>query len=314
MINRINKKNKIVPNNSKNHQKSNQQLINKGEVLIQKVEEVNVDAFDKQKVIHNFYNFPKYYDLAFTRDIDNDIKFFQRCFNQYSNLNVKGILEPACGPGIFLEKLPLYGYYCLGYDISEAMVNYSKERLKRVGVYPNKANVVLGDMKNMVFDSKFDAAIICINSLGYLIRGEDISSHFKAMGKSLKKGGIYIVEISFKCDDLGYEKKIDDTWYVKEDGIELEVTWAINWYDMEHQIRHVDFQMVINDNGKRILLQESHDLRLWLFEDFKTFASSGGFKLVGIYNQKYELIPERTTINGELGAVFLILKKMEDST
>ncbi|MFX1317185.1 MAG: class I SAM-dependent methyltransferase [Promethearchaeota archaeon] len=259
---------------------------------------------------HQFYNFPKYYDKAFKREVKSDITFFQKCFQQYSDVEVKRVLEPACGPGMFLEILPQFGYYVLGYDLSPAMVNYSKERLKNGGFTINEADTIVGNMKNMKFKEQFDAAFICINSLGYLISNEDISSHFKIMGQTLKKGGIYIVEISCKCDELKNEKKFDDTWYIKEDSLELELTWAVNWYDIEHRIRHVDFCMRINDNGDKIVVEEAHELRLWLFNEFKEFASMGGFEIVGIYNQNYEKIADNIPITGELGALFFILKKI----
>jgi len=261
---------------------------------------------------HQFYNFPKYYDMAFTRDVKSDVNFFCKCFKQYSDLEVKRVLEPACGPGMFLEVLPQFGYFALGYDLNEAMVDYSKERLRKCGLTVDQADTIVGNMKDMQFSEKFEAAIVCINSLGYLRSDDDIISHFKAMGKSIKKGGIYIVELSCMCDDFNNEKKMDDTWYVNDNKIELELTWAINWYDVPNRVRHVDFRMVVNENGKRFVVEEAHELRLWLFSEFKKFAKSGGFEIVGIYNQRYELIPESIPISGELGALFFILKNLEN--
>jgi len=162
----------------------------------------------------------------------------------------------------------------------------------------------------MKFDKKFDAAFICINSLGYLKSDEDISSHFRVMGESIKIGGIYIVEISCKCNNIINEKKLDDTWYIKGDDVELELTWVINWYDEERRIRHVDFRMVIKENGEEILVEEEHELRLWIFDEFKNFTNSNGFEIVGIYNQNYERISKDIPITGELGALFFILKNV----
>ncbi|TFG22407.1 MAG: class I SAM-dependent methyltransferase [Promethearchaeota archaeon] len=278
-------------------------------------ESANIDnkfedlCIEKEK-LHNFYNLAKYYDLAFFRDADRDIEFFNGCFKRYCKNNVKRILEPACGPGLFLEYLPKYGYIILGYDLNPAMINFSKERLKRLNISDHNADAIIGNMMTARFDQKFDAAFICINSIGYLRKDAEIISHFENMYDSLNDGGLYIIEISFKCDNLQNEKKIDDTWYIKRDGVELEVTWAINWYDVEKRIRHVDFKMRVNDNGKIINVEESHDLRLWIYDEFKLFAKSSGFEIVGIYNQNYEEIPMLSAITGELGALFVVLKKL----
>ncbi|MFW9950795.1 MAG: class I SAM-dependent methyltransferase [Candidatus Thorarchaeota archaeon] len=261
---------------------------------------------------HHFYDFPKYYDKAFTRDVKSDINFFRRCFQLYSNIEVNSILEPACGPGMFLEALPQFGYTAVGYDLNPAMVDYSKERLRKSGLSNQQANTLVGNMKDMSFEIPFDAAFICINSLGYLRSDEEIISHFKATANSLKNGGIYIVEISCKCNDIKNEKKYDDTWYVKENGLEIELTWAINWYDLKNRIRHVDFQMIVEENGQKSIVNETHNLRLWIYEEFKKLAETGGFELVAIYNQNYTSIPLNSSITGELGALFFVLKKVKN--
>jgi SAM-dependent methyltransferase len=262
--------------------------------------------------IHHFYNFPKYYDMAFTRDVKSDVSFFGRCFKQYTDLDVRHVLEPACGTGMFLEILPQFGYFALGYDLNPAMVKYSRERINNRGLTFDQADAIVGNMNSVQFNEQFEAAIICINSLGYLRSEEDITAHFTAMGKSIKKEGIYIVELSCMCNDFSNEKKLDDTWYINGKDIELELTWAIKKYDIEHRVRFVDFRMVVNENGRNFIVEEAHELRLWLYNEFKKFAEIGGFEIVGIYNQNYELIPESTQISGELGALFFILKNMKN--
>ena len=271
---------------------------------------LNEELFKTEKRTHDFYNFPKYYDLAFTRNVISDIIFFQDCFKQYANVEVKRVLEPACGPGMFLEEFPKFGYYILGYDLNPSMVEYSKERLRKAKLSEKEANVLVGNMKDFTVDDKFDAAIICINSLGYLTSNSDIHSHFQAIYNSLNSGGIYIVEISCMCEDLKCEEKIDDVWLVKEDEIELELTWKISWYDIINRIRHVDFRMKGFDHERQILIEESHELHLWIFEEFKNFAENNGFEICGIYNQHYEKVTCDIKINGELGALFFVLKKM----
>jgi SAM-dependent methyltransferase len=266
---------------------------------------------DIEFVDHHFYDFPRYYDKAFTRDVKSDINFFQKCFQLYSDVKVKRVLEPACGPGMFLEVLPQYGYFALGYDLSPAMVDYSKERLRKHGFTIFQSDALVGNMIDMKFNNKFDASFVCINSLGYLRSDEDILSHFNVMRESLKKGGIYIVEISCKCDDIKNEKKLDDTWYIKEGDLDLELTWAINWYDIENRIRHVDFKMVVEENGQKFIVKEAHDLRLWIYDEFRKFVEDSGFKIVAIYNQKYDLIPPNVSITGELGVLFFVLKNVK---
>lgn len=270
-----------------------------------------INDFNKiTDVQHNFYNLPKYYDLAFVRDTEGDINFFINCFRRYSGIEVKHVLEAACGPGLFLEMMAKRGYNMLGFDLNPAMVEYSKKRLKEQAISKIKADVIVANMKDFKFEEKFDAGFVCINSLGYLKTEQEIISHFKSMNNTLNKGGIYIVEISCKCDDIKSEKKVDENWHVKEDGVEIDLKWVIKSYDVNKRLRNIDFKMVVNDNGTEIVVEEEHELRLWIFEEFREFARSGGFEIVGIFNQNYQLISEQEQITGELGVLYFILKKV----
>jgi len=48
------------------------------------------------------YDLPKYYDVAFSWDISQEIELFRELFMNHVPFGVKKILEPACGTGRFL--------------------------------------------------------------------------------------------------------------------------------------------------------------------------------------------------------------------
>jgi SAM-dependent methyltransferase len=146
------------------------------------------------------YNLPKYYDVAFSWDITFEIKLFKKFFKKYVPFEVKNILEPACGTGRFLVSFPEYGYHITGYDNSPEMIEYTQKRISDEGLR-NRAAVITGDMRSTKFKTQFDAAINSINSLGYLLSDDDILSHLRNTGESLRSEGIYIE------DNLGYRKR-----------------------------------------------------------------------------------------------------------
>ncbi len=220
---------------------------------------------------------------------------------------MRRILEPACGTGILLESLGKRGYQCVGYDLSEHMVDYSNSRLKQKGL-GRTAKAVYGDMKSRYFLRKFDAAIICINSLGYLTRNEDIAGHFKAIARSLVPGGLYLVEIGCACEDIKNEKRPDESWTVERGAIKLHLTWAPTRYDYDKRLRHVEFLMEGRDHERDIEVEEAHDLRLWLYEEFVQFAQLAGFQPVGIYTQEFKEVAMTRKITGELGVLYFVLK------
>ncbi|MEX2719937.1 MAG: class I SAM-dependent methyltransferase [Candidatus Wukongarchaeota archaeon] len=259
-------------------------------------------------MFYNFYNLSKYYDIAFSRDISREVEFFIHCFKNYTSFEVKRILEPACGSGILLVAFAKQGYNITGYDSSPKMVEYAKERIEKSG-YADKADVVLGDMRTMTFNPKFDVAINLINSLGYCLSNNDLISHFGSIAESLRKGGLYIVEISCACKDITNEKKPDEIWFSEREGIKIEAAWCPESYDLTNKIRHVNFMMKVEDGGKFFVFEEKHDLRLWFFEDFERMVQEAGFKIKAIYDQNYDLILNNDHITGELGALYYVLVK-----
>ncbi len=242
-----------------------------------------------------------------------EIAFYEQCFQKYApEIEVNRILEPACGTGILLEFLGKHGYHCVGYDLSDPMVRYSNTRLKQKGL-GKLAKAVMGDMKSKTFTKKFDAAIICINSLGYLTLDEEISRHFNTIARSLVPGGLYVVEIGCACEDIKNERRADETWSVEKGPIKLRLTWAPTRYDYDRRLRHVEFVMEGLENDHPIDVEESHDLRLWFYDEFVQMARSGGFELKGIYTQDYKEIPQTKKITGELGVLYFVLKHLKSA-
>nr|MDO8110898.1 class I SAM-dependent methyltransferase [Candidatus Sigynarchaeota archaeon] len=257
-----------------------------------------------------FYEMPKYYDMALERDTCPEIEFYKRMFDEFSDVKpVKRVLEPACGTGLFLEWLPKFDFYAAGYDLAEPMVKFAKERLDKLGYTGKKADAYVGDMRTIRFEKKFDAAINLVNSIGYLTKDEDIINHFKVTADSLNDGCIYSIEVGLKCDDFKNEYMPDETWHVNKDGIEVTCTWQPHDYDEPNKIRHIAFHMKVNDHGKIIEVNETHSLRLWTHEDLVDLAGKGGFKLMGVYLQDFSRIPDSQRIVGDPGGLYYILKK-----
>ncbi len=252
------------------------------------------------------YNLPKYYDIAFSRDVSPEIELFRKLFKRYVPFEIKNILEPACGTGRFMVSLPKYGYHMTGYDNNSQMIAYTKERIAKLGLQ-DMAQVVRGDMQSVRFKTKFDVAINLINSLGYLLSDNEILNHFYNTGDSLKSGGIYIIHLSCAWDRLNpHEEK---EWIIEREGIRIKTIWGVEKEDKQEKLSYQVCKMEINNQGNHIILEERHILRLWFFEDLKNLISkSGKFKLEAIYDEGHNKIPLDTHINGELGNLYYILK------
>jgi SAM-dependent methyltransferase len=264
----------------------------------------------KELSLPTLYKLPNYYDIAFTydRDIAEEINFLRGCFLKHSKIEVKTILEPACGSGMFLVGLAEYGYKITGYDLSSLMVEFARAVITNNGVQ-DLASVIQGDMQSIRFDRKFDAAITLISSLSYCHTDESLSSHFLNMSETINRNGLYIVEIFFACQDIEYEKYPYETWTVNKDKMKIDISWKLGGYDSENKTRTMILNMGVKDDGTQFSFEEKHCLRLWYEDDFRSFCALGGFRLAAVYDQKFRPVPLGTPLTGELGALYCVLQK-----
>ena len=80
------------------------------------------------------YDHPKYYEIAFSfRDIPAEVDLFEQCFKRFSHITVRSVLELGCGNTPHLEELLKRGYSYHGLDLSRAMLDYSREKVSRIG-------------------------------------------------------------------------------------------------------------------------------------------------------------------------------------
>ncbi len=260
-----------------------------------------------------FYDQAKYYDIAFTskgfnRDVAEETDFYLDCFKKYSRLQVKSILEVACGTGTFITSFAKRGYRVTAYDLSDGMVKYAKELVQKEGC-GDKAEVLQGDMRVMKFNKKYDASLNLLSSICYCVSDEEVLQHFSNMAQTLRKGAAYILEFSYACNDIKNENPQDQSWAAEQDGIKIAVSWNPDRYDEEHKIRHVTVSMQVDDHGKTFSFSEDHNLRLWHYHDFVRLTSLAGFRLRAIYNNQTFALCSKKNVVGEDGTFYHVLVK-----
>jgi hypothetical protein len=96
---------------------------------------------------------------------------------------------------------------------------------------------------------------------------------------------------------------------VCKDEVEVICTWQPHDYDEPNKIRHIKFRMLVNDHGKKIQVEETHNLRLWTHEDLVDLAGKGGFTLMGVYLQDFSRWPAKKKVVGDPGGLYYVFKK-----
>lgn len=101
------------------------------------------------------------------------------------------ILDLCCGQGRHLLELTRRGYDVVGVDLSAYMLSKCREAAESIGI---GVNLIQSDMRDIDFDSEFDAVINMFTSFGYLESDEEDQKVLNAVSRSLKPGGVFFLD------------------------------------------------------------------------------------------------------------------------
>jgi SAM-dependent methyltransferase len=98
------------------------------------------------------------------------------------------VLDLACGPGLYLNRLAAKGYHGVGIDFSPASIRHARTEASTSDV-----EFCLDDIRSIDFGSGFDAVLLLYGQLNVFRRSEARSIVNRAFA-ALRPGGMFIVE------------------------------------------------------------------------------------------------------------------------
>lgn len=217
-----------------------------------------------------FYHYPEYYDIAFSRNRKTECDFFESCFKKYANIEVKSLLDIACGTGQHLFRMAERGYRVCGLDISQYNIDFLKDNADRlnISIPPLKA-----DMRDFQTPELFDACICMQDSIGHLLTNDDIIRHFKSVGKSLKKGGLYILDKLIMNDWLNPTSK----WVWTQTRKNITVKTTFDTFNNINPVTHLCKESLIFEvsNGKsKKVFRQNHINRIIFPQELLALAEA----------------------------------------
>jgi len=131
----------------------------------------------------------EYEDYCFTQNTENEVQWMIKEF--LTNPEMK-ILDVGCGTGRHAINLATKGYKNItAVDLSPSMIRAAKETAEGKNV---QVDFRLCDARELPFENEFDAAIcLCEGAFGLLENDTENYKILKAVHKSLKKHGIFIL-------------------------------------------------------------------------------------------------------------------------
>lgn len=225
------------------------------------------------------YQSPQYYDIAFSfRDIPAEVDVLEAVITQYSRIPVACVLELGCGPAPHVEELARRGYTSMGLDLSRPMLASAHQKADTVQA---SARLHVANMIDFRLDASVDCACVLLGSL-YASTTTELRSHWHAVGRALKPGGLYLLDWCVPCAPPADRTA---SWEMVQDGTTVQTTYRVKPVNPVEQIVEESLTMEVDDAGTQTILRETLLRRdIYPQEFLLLIASHTDFEFVGWWN------------------------------
>ncbi|MFG0261852.1 MAG: class I SAM-dependent methyltransferase [Novipirellula sp. JB048] len=258
--------------------------------------------------LENWYDYPQYFDMVFRDETHAEVEFFEQAFQRFRHhQTTTRLLEPGCGSGRLVAEMAARGYELTGLDLSQPMLDYLRKRLSRRKL---DARLVLGDMTEMEFPHRFDAAFCTFNTFRHLLREADAVAHLRSVAAHLQPNGLYI--LGFHCIPLDADSESTERWVATHGGTRVHLTVKV--IDFQRRQRQETLRISIKAqtrSGKVQRIRSEFPLRLYTIAQAKTLFRkvADELELVAAYDFDYDIDAPRVMDDDLIDAVFILRRR-----
>jgi SAM-dependent methyltransferase len=253
----------------------------------------------------NWYDHPRYYDIAFRSETRLEADFIEAACRKYCGSRARRLLEPACGTGRLVTELAARGYSMTGLDLSAPSLHYLKRRLARRHL---RATAHLADMADFRLDAPVDAAFCTFNSFRHLVTEESARGHLECMADSLRPGGIYILGFHLLPPDASEESI--ERWTQRQGHTRVTVTFRVLATDRRRRVEQIRVSLLVRDRERILRLRDEFPLRMYTAAQFRRLLGCvPSFELCDVYDFCYEIDQPLKLDNDMADTVFILRRQ-----
>lgn len=254
----------------------------------------------------SWYDHPQYFDMVFRDETAAEVKFFEQAFERFASGRVRRVFEPGCGSGRLVAEMAARGYHVTGLDLSEPMLRYLRQRLRRRKL---SGDLVCGDMTRMQFKRPFDAVFCTFNTFRHLTDESDAVDHLRSVADNLRPGGIYL--LGFHLIPMDADPECTERWTARHAGTEVRVTLKV--IDFNRRSRREMLRVsvkAIKPSGKVERIRSEFPLRIYTPAQAKRLLAKvdDQYEIAGVYDFDYD-IDEPRDFDNELTDALFVLKR-----
>jgi len=192
------------------------------------------------------------------------------------------VLDIACGEGAFAVSLAKIGYEVTGYDASEEMLKWARERASREEV---DVNFIQGDMRDIPFKHDFDLVTSWYDSINYLLEQRDLEKTFDGVFNSLRDNGAFIFDIN-TIRSLSVDWQ-ETQCYVQRNDEEIFEVHRTN-YKKKKKIANLHITAFLKEENGWERIDETHKERAYPLEILKNLLFQSGFDRVSLFDDPFK--------------------------
>jgi ubiquinone/menaquinone biosynthesis C-methylase UbiE len=229
----------------------------------------------------------KYCDVVYekVRDTQREIRFLHWVFQELADVEVREILDVACGTGRHAIPLSKKGYTVTGGDRSQAMLAVLEEKVRRANI---EIPVIKCDMKDIEFREEFDAIICMYTSFNYLLTDQDIEKALVAFYRALRPGGIVILDLMNPIFYIGKFREITVEHH-QEGQMCIQRTFK-HTLDEVRSLWYQDEFVVADDGNSVSTCREIHTMRMLTYPEISHFIRDAQFVDIKCYGNFTDLV------------------------
>lgn len=229
----------------------------------------------------------KYCDVVYekVRDTQREIRFLNWVFRELADVEVREILDVACGTGRHAIPLSKKGYTVTGGDRSQAMLAVLEEKVRRANI---EIPVIKCDMKDIEFREEFDAIICMYTSFNYLLTDQDIEKALVAFYRALRPGGIVILDLMNPIFYIGKFREITVEHH-QEGQMCIQRTFK-HTLDEVRSLWYQDEFVVADDGNSVSTCREIHTMRMLTYPEISHFIRDAQFVDIKCYGNFTDLV------------------------
>ena len=200
------------------------------------------------------------------------------------------ILDLACGGGDQAKVFAERGYDVVGIDIAPPLIEYAQQQFSKEKL---KGSFIAGDMREIDYNTEFDACLILSGSFGFFGDVED-QKLLCSIQKSLKKRG----KVFIMFTSANRPGKHERTWREIKDGWEL----GEGWFDPETSVRS-GTAFIIRKDGTIIVPKKepgyhaNERIRCYTIPEIRAMFSNAGLEYIASYSDRHLDVPPKPLPN-----------------